>query len=100
HIESLTFKYDDAKNKKISNLIKNSLSTEGAERAETAQLKRVYDLVDYVRKEIEKEQIDLEKFLNIIRPLKLTLNYLKEVEIEDFKILANLVLEKLKNQPN
>ncbi|CAG8767713.1 18456_t:CDS:1, partial [Gigaspora rosea] len=100
HIESQNFEYNDAKNKELSNLIKNSISTEGVERAETARLKRVFDLVDYVRKTIEKEQIDLETFLDNIRPLKLTLNYLKEVEVEEFKNLANLVLEKLKNQPN
>ncbi|CAG8698113.1 6601_t:CDS:1, partial [Racocetra persica] len=68
--------------------------------AEIAHLKRVYDLVDYVRKTIEKEQINFETFLDNIRPLKLTLNYLKEVEVEEFKNLANFVLEKLKNQPN
>ncbi|CAG8761455.1 20620_t:CDS:1, partial [Racocetra persica] len=54
----------------------------------------------YVRKTIEKEQIDLETFLDNIKPLKLTLNYLKEVEVEEFKNLVDLVLEKLKNQPN
>ncbi|CAG8855077.1 13338_t:CDS:1, partial [Gigaspora margarita] len=96
HIESRKFEYDDAKNKELSNLIKNSMSIEGVERAETARLKRVFDLVDYVRKTIETEQIDLENFLDNIKPLKLTLNYLKEVEMEEFKNLANLVLRKIK----
>ncbi|CAG8794407.1 17624_t:CDS:1 [Dentiscutata erythropus] len=100
HIESQNFEYDDAKNKELRILIKKSMSMEGVERAETARFRRVFDLVDYVRKTIENEQIDLETFLNNIKPLKLTLNYLKEVELVEFKNLVNLVLEKLKNQPN
>ncbi|CAG8571970.1 12757_t:CDS:1, partial [Dentiscutata heterogama] len=97
HVESQNFEYEDAKNKEISKLIKNSMSTEGVERAETARLKRVFDLVDYVRKTIEKEQINLETFLEKIRPLNFTLNYLKEVESEEFRKLVKLVIEKIKN---
>ncbi|CAG8718159.1 28483_t:CDS:2 [Dentiscutata erythropus] len=95
HVGSLSFTFEDDRNKKINSLIRMSFQMEGV-KTETSRLRKIYDLVVIVKETIKKRNISLETFLEHIRDLNITINYLQDVEPDLFKKLVNLSISKIK----
>ncbi|CAG8660651.1 9880_t:CDS:2, partial [Scutellospora calospora] len=89
-----SFQFDNDKNKEINKLIKQSIPNRM--NMEISYWKKVYDLVVLVIE--KKKDIDLEVFLEEIRDLNITFNYLQEVNQNEFESLVNLIIEKYKKK--
>ncbi|CAG8816461.1 6006_t:CDS:1 [Gigaspora margarita] len=93
-VNEKTFLFDNQKDKEINKLIK--LSIPNRLNTEISRWRKVFDLVVLI---IESNDISLEDFLNEIRNLNITFNYLQEVDQEEFKNnLFKLIVEKYKRK--
>ncbi|CAG8519690.1 11329_t:CDS:2, partial [Dentiscutata heterogama] len=82
---------------KINCLIQMLFLIEGIERSETSRWRKVYDNIVFVKRIIKEENIFLEAFLELIKNLNISINYLQEIDSDEFKNLIYLILRKTPN---
>ncbi|CAG8468968.1 17059_t:CDS:1, partial [Cetraspora pellucida] len=93
NVNKKTFLFDNQKDKEINKMIKQSIP-DGLN-TEISRWRKVYDLIALIK---EKKDIDIEAFLEEIRDLNISFNYLQEVNQEDFGSLVDLIVEKYKKK--
>ncbi|CAG8726307.1 43320_t:CDS:2, partial [Gigaspora margarita] len=102
HVGSLPFAFEEDEDQEITNLIRISFPIEGIERPNISfdfEDDRNKKMNNLIRMSFQKEEIKAETsqtFLEHIRDLNITINYLQDVEPDLFKKLVNLELSKIK----
>ncbi|CAG8820902.1 7519_t:CDS:2, partial [Gigaspora margarita] len=95
YIQKQTFISDLERNKTITKLIKESIPDGMV--TEVSRWRKVYEFVVMI---IEKKDIGLEAFFLEIRGLDISINYLQEVDKDEFESLVDLIVETYKKKGN
>ncbi|CAG8449674.1 10807_t:CDS:2 [Dentiscutata heterogama] len=88
YVRRSSFAFEEDKDQEITDLIRFSFPIEGIERTKVSRWRKVYDLVAFV-----KTVTKLDHFLEAIRNLNIMINFIQEIDSDEFK---NLVYDRNK----